>query len=214
MKFLFQTVILSLLSLSALRGSEIPRIVCFGDSLTSCGGKNGRFSDMLQKSLPSYRFINSGKSGDTIAGGLARLENDVLKYHPYALIIGLGANDYWQQKRSLNALKKDYDTMLLRCRNAGMKIVIISCFGNEKLPTGVNIDFDKAGIPREHYAAGLAVIEPELAEKYQAEYVPDMQCAITPKGRQDLWSDSNHPNAAGNRIVADTILPALRKILQ
>jgi hypothetical protein len=40
-----------------------------------------------------------------------------------------------------------------------------------------------------------------------------MQCAITPKGRPDLWSDKKHPNAAGNRIVVDTILPELRKIL-
>ena len=40
-------------------GNEEKKIVCFGDSLTSCGGKNGRYSDMLQKSLPSYIFINS-----------------------------------------------------------------------------------------------------------------------------------------------------------
>lgn len=214
MKHILQTVILSLLSVSALWGSEEKRIVCFGDSLTSCGGKNGRYSDMLQNSLPDYKFINSGKGGNTLGGGLARLEQAVLKHRARYLIIGLGANDYWQQKRSLNDLKRDYETILSRCRKAGMKIVIISCFGNEKLPSGISINFDKAGIPREHYAAELAIIERELAKKYQAGYVPDMQCGITPKGRTDLWSDSNHPNAAGNRIVADTILPELRKILQ
>ena len=214
MKRILQAVILSILSLSALWGNDEKRIVCFGDSLTSCGGRNGRYSDMLQLSLPSYTLINSGKGGDTIGGGLARLESAVLEHHARYLIIGLGANDYWQQKRSLRDLRKDYDTILSRCRDAGMKIVIISCFGNEKLlPDGV-VDFDKAGIPREHYAAGLASIERELAKKYQAGYVPDMQCGITPKGRSDLWSDSNHPNAAGNRIVADTILPELRRILQ
>ena len=59
----------------------------------------------------------------------------------------------------------------------------------------------------------LAQIERRLAAKYRCGYVPDMQCSITPKGRRDLWSDSNHPNAKGNRIVADTILPELRKLL-
>ena len=214
MKRIFQTVVLSFLSIFSLYGNEAKRIVCFGDSLTSCGGKGGRYSDMLQKSLPEYKFINSGKGGDTIGGGLARLESAVLKHKAQYLIIGLGANDYWQQKRSLNDLKKDYDTILARCSAAGMKIVIISCFGNDKVPAGVVIDFDKAGIPRTHYAAGLAIIERELVKKYQAAYVPDMQCSITPKGRSDLWSDSNHPNAAGNRIVADTILPELYKILR
>ena len=130
------------------------------------------------------------------------------------MIIGLGANDYWQCKRTLNELAKDYDTILSRCQSAGMKIVMISCFGNEKLSPDIIIDFDKPGIPREHYAAGIAIIERRLAEKYKAGYVPDMQCGITPKGRSDLWSDANHPNAAGNRIVADTILPELRKVMQ
>ena len=206
--------LLGLCFLTSLCGAEEKRIVCFGDSLTSCGGKGGKYSDMLQKSLPDYRFINSGKGGDTIDGGLARLDEAVLKHRAQYLIIGLGANDYWRRKRSLNDLKKDYDTILSRCAAAGMKIVIISCFGNDKLPEGTKIDFDKPGIPLEHYAVGIASFEREFAQKYQAEYVPDMQCSITPKGRRDLWSDSNHPNAAGNRIVADTILPALQKILQ
>ena len=213
MKHIFSTLFLSLLPLAAFGENDAKNIICFGDSLTSCGGKNGRYSDMLQKSLPAYKFINSGKGGDTIGGGLARLETAVLRHRARYLIIGLGANDYWRRQRSLNVLKKDYDTILCRCRAAGMKFVIISCFGNEKLPEGEIVEFDKAGIPHAHYAAGLAIIERELAKKYQAEYVPDMQCGITPKGRRDLWSDSNHPNAAGNRIVADTILPKLRKIL-
>ena len=200
--------------LTSLFGAEEKKIVCFGDSLTSCGGKDGRYSDMLQRSLPGYRIINSGKGGDTLGGGLARLEDAVLKHRAQYLILGLGANDYWQRKRSLNDLKKDYDTILKRCTEAGMKIVVISCFGNEKLPAGTVIDFGKPGIPLEHYAAGIALIEHELVRKYHAEYVPDMQCGITPKGRKDLWSDSNHPNAAGNRIVADTILPKLRLILK
>ena len=90
----------------------------------------------------------------------------------------------------------------------------IVCFGNDKLPDNSAVQWDKAGIPLEHYAAGIAEFEKEFAQKYNAEYVPDMQCNIVPKGRRDLCSDSNHPNAKGNRIVADTILPALRKILK
>ena len=88
-----------------------------------------------------------------------------------------------------------------------------SCFGNDKLPGGAVPDFDRAGLPLDHYAAGIAILERRLAAKYRCGYVPDMQCGVLPKGRRDLWSDSNHPNAAGNRIVADTILPELLKIL-
>ena len=214
MGHIFRVALLLLCLVSTLQGAEKMKIVCFGDSLTSCGGEGGRYSDMLQKSLPDYEIINSGKGGDTIGGGLARLEPAVLAHRAQYLVVGLGANDYWRRKRSLDDLKKDYDLLLSRCAAAGMKIVIISCFGNDKLPPGVVLDWKKPGLPLEHYAAGIALIERELVKKYRAGYVPDMQCGITPKGRRDLWSDSNHPNAAGNRIVADTILPELRRILK
>jgi len=197
----------------AAAGAEPPVIVCFGDSLTSCGGEGGRYSDWLHLELPGYRIVNSGKGGDTLAGGLARLDEAVLKHHPVCAIVELGANDYWRRKRSLEDLERDYEAIVSRCRAAGMKVLIVSCFGNESLPAGVRMDHTRPGIPREHYAAGLAAIERKLVEKYSCGYVPDMQCGILPKGRRDLWGDSNHPNAAGNRIVADTILPELKKLL-
>ena len=190
-----------------------PRIVCFGDSLTSCGGAGGRYSDMLQKSLPEYRFVNSGKGGDTIGGALARLDDAVLSHRPIAVVIGIGANDYWRRKRSPDELKRDYEAIVKRCSDAGIRVLLISCFGNDTVPEGERIDFRHAGLPREHYAAALALIERELVAKYRCGYVPDMQINITPKGRRDLWNDSNHPNAAGNRIVADTMLAELRKLL-
>ena len=202
-----------------LLGAELPaadprpRIVCFGDSLTSCGGAGGRYSDMLQKSLPQYLFINRGKGGDTLAGALARLDGDVLRHRPFAVIIGIGANDYWRRKRPLAELKRDYEAIVKRCVDAGCRVLVISCFGNDRLPGGEKIDFSHAGLPLEHYAAGLALIERELVARYRCGYVPDMQIGITPKGRRDLWNDRNHPNAAGNRIVADTMLPELRRLL-
>ena len=202
-----------LLGESLIAADTRPRIVCFGDSLTSCGGRGGRYSDMLQKSLPQYRFINRGKGGDTLAGALARVERDVLRYRPVAVVIGIGANDYWRRKRPLAELKRDYETIVKRCADAGIRVLLISCFGNDRLPEGERIDFSHAGLPHEHYAAGFALIERELVARYRCGYVPDMQKDITPKGRRDLWRDRNHPNAAGNRIVADTLLPELRKVL-
>ena len=201
------------LMLGVTAAEEPPRIVCFGDSLTSCGGEGGRYSDMLQQSLPEYRIVNSGRGGDTIGGGLARLDADVLKWRPRYVIIGLGANDYWQRKRTLAELKRDYETIVARCAASGARILLISCFGNEARADG-NPELNRAGLPLEQYARGIAAIERELVQKYRCGYVPDMQCGILPKGRRDLWSDNNHPNAAGNKIVADTILTELRKLMR
>ncbi|MBQ6598344.1 MAG: hypothetical protein IJH79_12400, partial [Lentisphaeria bacterium] len=124
MRHFLQAAMFGCCFLTSLFGTEEKKIVCFGDSLTSCGGKDGRYSHMLQRSLPGYRIINSGKGGDTLGGGLARLEDAVLKHRAQYLILGLGSNDYWQRRRSLNDMKKDYDTILKRCTEAGMKIVV------------------------------------------------------------------------------------------
>ena len=61
------------------------KVICFGDSLTSGGGENGRFSDILQDRFPDHRFPNRGVGGETIVDGLARLESDVLDEWSYML---------------------------------------------------------------------------------------------------------------------------------
>ena len=58
------------------------KIVCFGDSLTSCGGGNGRFSDILQERFPGHEFINRGVGSDTFVEALERLDADVLRALP------------------------------------------------------------------------------------------------------------------------------------
>ena len=55
------------------------KIVCFGGSLTSCGGENGRFSDILQERFPGHEFINRGVGSDTFVEALERLDADVLR---------------------------------------------------------------------------------------------------------------------------------------
>ena len=34
------------------------RVICFGDSLTSCGGEGGRYSDILQDRFPGHEILN------------------------------------------------------------------------------------------------------------------------------------------------------------
>ena len=127
-----------------LRAADMrPCIVCFGDSLTSCGGKGGRYSDMLQKSLPEYRFVNSGKGGDTIGGALARLDDAVLRCRPFAVVIGIGANDYWRRQRPLAELKRDYESIVKRCSQSPKEAVPESAFRSGLLivPSGRKIYF-------------------------------------------------------------------------
>ena len=70
------------------------KIVCIGDSLTEAYGIPGTFgwTYLLSKQLP-VQVINSGISGDTTAGMLARFQFMVIAHKPNFDIIMGGTND-------------------------------------------------------------------------------------------------------------------------
>ncbi|MDD5597099.1 MAG: SGNH/GDSL hydrolase family protein, partial [Victivallaceae bacterium] len=127
MRFGFSIIVAAVLAVVTINGcssGKIPdsggkmRIVCFGDSLTACGGPGGRYSDWLARMLPDCEIINRGIGGDTLGGGRKRFVKDVMELHPDILVFELGANDYWRRKRSLDELKKDYEYMLKTAHDA------------------------------------------------------------------------------------------------
>ncbi len=205
-------LLISALTLTGCTFAEPLRIVCIGDSLTSCGGSGGRFTDHLAARLPEANIINKGVAGDTLGGGRARFEKDVLALHPDVVIIGLGANDFWQAKRPLADLAADLKYLVSAAREAGAQVVIASCFGDvDQGDPSPEFTEDR----RSHYARGIARFERELVAQFGCFYVPNMQADIKPVAdHPEFWNDNNHPNRAGNERVARRILKELQKALE
>ncbi|MCK5850053.1 MAG: AMP-binding protein [Kiritimatiellae bacterium] len=184
------------------------KIVCFGDSLTTCGGENGRFSDILQDRFPAHQLINKGVGGDSFAEGLLRLETDVLCLRPDIVLIEFGANDWWRNERPPKAWVHDLETIVSRIQAIGGKTVILGVFGDHLDDNGSRISkeygTDKRGITYRSY-------EQSIAEKYNCPYISNIQERII--GERRCWLDMNHPNEFGNRYVADTIEPVLAELL-
>lgn len=93
------------------KGTPLPRIVAFGDSLTAGLGVDqndaypGQLARWLREQGYAYDVINAGVSGDTSAGGLRRVEW-ILKSQPKLVIVELGANDGLRGQ----PLKETYET--------------------------------------------------------------------------------------------------------
>ncbi|OGV73874.1 MAG: hypothetical protein A3K19_10980 [Lentisphaerae bacterium RIFOXYB12_FULL_65_16] len=80
-------------------------IVAIGDSVTMGAMELGRFDfdgvyhqrlkRLLEQRYPATAFsvINSGVNGDSAAGGLARIDRDVIRYQPDLVLIAFGLND-------------------------------------------------------------------------------------------------------------------------
>ncbi len=184
------------------------KIVCFGDSLTSCGGETGRFSDVLQDRFPDHCFVNRGVGGDSLEEARERFDQDVLAEAPDIVLVALGANDWWRDERPVSAWAADLEQFVVSIRATGALVVILGVFGPYCDEQGSRVE--KAyGV--DERAVAFRSAEQAIAERHGCSYIPNIQERII--DRRCCWRDRNHPNEFGNRHVADVLEPVLERLL-
>ena len=167
-------------------------VVCFGDSLTyGTGAQPGMeyptyLSEFLQREV-----INAGRPGETTAGALTRLWDDVLVHEPGIVFLTLGGNDL---KNGLDREQAfaNLTEIVLTIQEQGALVVV----------GGIDIPFHGRG-----FAEGYR----ELAKETGAVLVPNVYADIL--GRSELMSDPIHPNGKGYRIMAETFYKAASPFL-
>ena len=197
------------LSRAASKGSEVkpvaarPRIAILGDSLTAGLGlpKAAAYPSLLQERIDAdglgFEIVNAGVSGDTSAGGLARLDW-ALDGDVRILIVALGGND---GLRGLPAdeLQHNLAQIIERAQARGITVILA---GMEAPP---NYGRD--------YIGSFHKVYPALAAKYHLAIVPFLLQGVA--GDDNLnQRDGIHPTAAGARIVADTVWAVLRPLAE
>jgi acyl-CoA synthetase (AMP-forming)/AMP-acid ligase II/lysophospholipase L1-like esterase len=182
--------------------------VCFGDSLTSCGGFNGRYSDILQDRFPQHEFINKGVGGNSFVDARARLQEEVLALNPDVVVVEFGANDWWKAERSPAEWAADLDAIVRQLREAGIAVIIAGVFGPYPGAKGQPVEKIYGADERSRQYREL---ERGVAEAYGCAYLPNLQQAIL--GDRTCWRDRNHPNEHGNRCVANEFEPSLERLL-
>lgn len=85
-------------------------VVFLGDSITAARtyGKIIENYTLLRYPDRKVRFVNAGVGGDTAAGGLKRLERDVLAHKPTVVIVAYGINDIGWGTKADDKHKKTY----------------------------------------------------------------------------------------------------------
>ena len=180
-----------------------PRVVAFGDSLTSGHGigEAHAFPAVLQKRLErnGYHFsvVNAGVSGDTSSRAVARLDQ-ALQGDVRVLIVALGAND-GLRGLPVDGLKRNLQSIIERARSRG--IAVLLC-GMEALP-----------VNGWSYTVAFHQVYVDLARRYDVPLVPFMMMNVL--GNPALMQpDHVHPNAEGARVMADHIWPYLEPLLE
>jgi acyl-CoA thioesterase-1 len=180
---------------------HISVIVVFGDSFTAGLGipHEAAFPAQLENWLrgqgSAARVVNAGKSGDTTANALPRLDK-ALAEQPDLVILELGAND---------ALR-GIDPTLTRANLATM-ITKIEGSGAKVLLTGILAPPNWGG----EYQQAFDRIYPELARAYNVPLYPFFLqgVALDPQLNQP---DGLHPNERGVRTIVDRIAPVIVRL--
>jgi len=189
----------SALSASANSG---PVVVFLGDSLTAGLGLDegqaypARVAERLAALGTPIRAINAGVSGDTTAGGLARIDW-LLRQHPDVLVVGLGGND-GMRGLPLAAIEKNLREIVRRGSAAGVRVLLLGM----KIPPNYGPD----------YSGGFEAMYPRLAKEMDVPLVPFLLEGVGGIARLNQ-DDGIHPTAEGQEKVAATVTPYLAQVL-
>jgi acyl-CoA thioesterase-1 len=178
-------------------------VIFLGDSLTAGLGvaEAEAFPEQVRLLLDAegleIRAVNAGVSGDTTAGGLARLDW-VLRQKPEVLVVGLGAND-GLRGLGLEETEENLRAIVTGAQRRRVKLLLLGM----KLPPNYGPD----------YTAGFEEIFPRLAEELEVPLVPFLLTGVA--GRAALnQADGIHPTAEGHRMMAENVAPRLRAVLR
>ena len=193
---------LTVAGVSPVVGAEQIRLMVLGDSLTAGYGlpeKDAfpvKLQAALQKSGVSAVVINAGVSGDTTAGGLARI-GWALSDKPTHAIVELGAND---ALRGIDPkeTRRNLDAIVAKLQGAGVKVMLAGMYA----PPNWGKDYEK----------DFRSIFPDLAEKYGIGLYPFFLDGVAAQ-RELNQPDGIHPNEKGVAIIVERILPSVRRLL-
>ena len=177
------------------------RVVILGDSITAGYGLDPQeaYPALLQKKIDAaglpYTVKNAGLSGDTSAGGLRRIDWALGKEGADVLVVALGGNDGLRgistQQTSEN-LAGIIDKA--RAKNPAIKVVLAGMQMPQNLGEKFNDEFK--------------AIFPQVATEKKAALVDFLLAGV---GGDDKLNqpDRIHPNAEGQRIVAENVWKVL-----
>jgi len=189
----------------AMAQPQPTKILFFGDSLTAGFGLPtptlafpNQMEIELNKTSKKVKVINSGLSGETSAGGLARIDW-VLRQPIDVFVLELGANDGLrglpldQTKNNLQAIVDK-----VKAKYPKAKIVLAGMMVPPNMGPAYSDQFKK--------------VYPALAEKNKCHLIPFLLDGVG--GNEKLnQRDGIHPNEEGHQIIAKNLAKFFEKII-
>ncbi|MBC7796995.1 MAG: arylesterase [Pyrinomonadaceae bacterium] len=179
------------------------KIVAFGDSLTAGFGltEAESYTVLLQQKLQAdgydYEVVNAGISGDTSSGGLDRIDWSLKQPNVEVLVLELGANDLLRGL-SVAEMKSNLRKIIQKAKAKNVKVLFCGML---------------APVSMGEYQREFSAAFTDLAKEEKVAFLPFFLDKVG--GVKTLnQADGIHPNAEGEKIIAQTVYQAVKPLLK
>jgi len=180
-----------------------PNILVFGDSLSASYGIAANrgwvtlLAERLKRERLDYSVVNASISGETTAGGVARLGKMLDVHRPAVVVLELGAND-GLRGLPVAAMKKNLSAMITMGQKAGAKVLLVGM----RLPPNYGPQYTDA------FDGAFA----EVAKAHKAPLLPFLFEGFGEK-RELFLEDRIHPNEQAQPLLLENVWKGLRPLL-
>ena len=179
-------------------------ILVLGDSVSAAFGIPAArgwvalLAQRLKQERLDYSVVNASISGETTAGGLARLAPALQKSKPAVVIVELGGND-GLRGMPVAQMKQNLAAIAAQSKRSGARVLIV----------GVQVPPNYGA----KYAGDFEAAFGEVAKAQHAALVPFLFEGFGDK-REMFQPDGIHPTAAAQPMMLETIWQRLRPLLR
>ena len=203
-RFLFAAVAFVAFASAAVRAADAPVLLVVGDSISAGYGLSAgeAWVDLLASKLRAggyrYQVVNASITGDTTAGGRARMPALLKQHRPAVVVVELGGNDALRGGNLL-ATRGNLDTLVKDAQAAGAKVLIAGM----QLPP----NYGPA------YVRQFNALFGDVAKERKAALVPYVFEGFGDDLAQ-FQPDRIHPTAAAQAKILDNVWPTLVPLLK
>lgn len=191
--------IITLFALLISFAAQGKQILVYGDSLSAAYGipEESGWVSLLKKDLSAdTKLSNASISGETTAGGLARLEVTIEQFKPVVVLLQLGAND-GLRGYPLTAMRSNLEKMVALLKQHNITVVICGI----TLPSSYG--------PR--YIDLFSNTFKDLADEQNVQYLNLAIPAIL-NDRTLVQNDGLHPTQQAQPLIKDYVLKSLTEM--
>lgn len=194
-------VMVALLCAAAVHAAAPKRVLVFGDSLSAAYNlaPTQGWVHLLHQSLheQGWQVANASISGETTAGGAARIEAVLAEQAPEVLVLELGAND-GLRGLPLELAKRNLARIIAAAKARDARVLLVGM----ELPPNYGPD----------YTTQFRQMYVELAREHDIALLPFLLAPIS-DDRANFLDDNLHPTAEAQPTLRDHVLKALKPLL-